>query len=257
MPVPLHNLVDVEIVSTPPALNQFNQQNSATLSGAMLPGVTLGQAIDAVKAAAERLLPRGFNHDYTAASRQYVQESGGLVATFMLALIIIFLVLASQFESFRDPLVIMVSVPLATCGALIPLALWMTTMNIYSQVGLITLVGLVTKHGILICEVAKEEQEKHGRDKRAAVETAAALRLRPILMTTAAMVAGLIPLLFASGPGANSRFAIGVTIVAGLSVGTLFTLFVLPIVYTYVASDHRHAAAPEGVVVPAEKAAAE
>jgi multidrug efflux pump len=224
----------------------------------MLPGVTLGQAIDAVNAAAERLLPRGFSHDYTAASRQYVQEGGGLVATFMLALIIIYLVLASQFESFRDPIVIMVSVPLATCGALIPLALWMTTMNIYSQVGLITLVGLITKHGILICEVAKEEQEKHGRDKRTAVENAASIRLRPILMTTAAMVAGLIPLLFASGPGANSRYAIGITIVAGLSIGTVFTLFVLPIVYTYIASDHRPAEAPQTVPAAEEhKAAAE
>jgi multidrug efflux pump len=219
--------------------------------------VTLGTAIDTVTVAAERLLPRGFTYDFTAASRQFVQEGSALAGTFALALIIIFLVLASQFESFRDPLVIMVSVPLAACGALIPLALNVTTSNIYSQVGLITLVGLITKHGILICEVAKEEQEKHGRDRRTAVENAAALRLRPILMTTAAMVAGLIPLLFASGPGANSRFAIGITIVAGLSIGTLFTLFVLPIVYTFIASDHRVVAEAEPVPVTEEKQAAQ
>ncbi|MBL8839210.1 MAG: efflux RND transporter permease subunit, partial [Alphaproteobacteria bacterium] len=226
--VPLHNLVDVTIAAQPQFLLQFNQINSATISGAIFPNVALGTAIEAVREAADRVLPQGFSYDFTGASRQYVTEGGSLTRTFVLALVIIFLVLAAQFESFRDPLVIMVSVPLATCGALIPLALWVTTLNIYSQVGLITLVGLITKHGILICEVAKEEQEKHGRSRREAVEAAAALRLRPILMTTAAMVAGLIPLLFASGPGAQSRFAIGITIVAGLSIGTLFTLFVLP-----------------------------
>jgi multidrug efflux pump subunit AcrB len=165
-----------------------------------------------------------------------------LVVTFALAIIVIFLVLAAQFESVRDPLVIMVSVPLAISGALLPLALGWATLNIYSQVGLITLVGLITKHGILICEVAKERQEKEGMDRRAAVLEAASQRLRPILMTTAAMVAGLVPLLNASGAGAASRFAIGVVIVCGLSVGTLFTLFVLPALYTFIASDHRRAA---------------
>jgi multidrug efflux pump subunit AcrB len=152
-------------------------------------------------------------------------------------------VLSAQFESVRDPLVIMVSVPLAMTGALLPLAFGLATLNIYSQVGLITLVGLITKHGILICEVAKERQEKENVDRRQAVLEAATVRLRPILMTTAAMVAGLVPLLLASGAGAASRFAIGVVIVCGLSVGTLFTLFVLPALYTYIASDHRKAAA--------------
>jgi multidrug efflux pump subunit AcrB len=153
--------------------------------------------------------------------------------------VVIFLVLAAQFESWRDPLVIMVSVPLAISGALLPLAGGLMSLNIYSQVGLITLVGLITKHGILICEVAKERQEKEGVDRHQAVLEAATLRLRPILMTTAAMIAGLVPLLNATGAGAASRFAIGIVIVCGLAIGTLFTLFVLPSVYTFIASDHR------------------
>jgi multidrug efflux pump len=156
---------------------------------------------------------------------------------------VIYLVLAAQFNSFRDPLVILVSVPLSMCGALIPLALGMATMNIYTQVGLITLIGLITKHGILICEVAKEQQQQHGRSRREAVAIAASLRLRPILMTTAAMVAGMLPLLFTSGAGAASRFAIALVIVAGMSIGTLFTLFVLPVIYTFIAADHRADAA--------------
>ncbi|MET1028731.1 MAG: efflux RND transporter permease subunit, partial [Dongiaceae bacterium] len=157
---------------------------------------------------------------------------------------IIFLVLAAQFESLRDPLVVLISVPLSICGALIPLALGAglltgASMNIYSQVGLVTLIGLITKHGILICEVAKEQQMYHGHARREAVKIAAGLRLRPILMTTAAMVAGLIPLMFATGAGAASRFSIAVVIVSGISIGTLFTLFVLPVIYTFLASDHR------------------
>jgi multidrug efflux pump subunit AcrB len=163
--------------------------------------------------------------------------------TFGLAIIVIFLVLAAQFESWRDPLVIMVSVPLAISGALLPLAGGLMTLNIYSQVGLITLVGLITKHGILICEVAKERQEKDGVDRRHAVLEAASQRLRPILMTTAAMVAGLVPLLNASGAGASSRFAIGIVIVCGLTIGTCFTLFVLPALYTFIAADRQKSAA--------------
>jgi multidrug efflux pump subunit AcrB len=188
-------------------------------------------------------MPDGFGVEYKGESRQFVHEGSTLIVTFGLAIIVIFLVLAAQFESVRDPLVIMVSVPLAISGALLPLAAGWATLNIYSQVGLITLVGLITKHGILICEVAKERQEKEGMDRRTAVLEAASQRLRPILMTTAAMVAGLVPLLNASGAGAASRFSIGVVIVCGLSVGTLFTLFVLPALYTYIASDHRKAAA--------------
>jgi multidrug efflux pump subunit AcrB len=220
----------------------MNQLNAATVSAALAPGVTMGQAVEFLAKNAAEIMPLGFGIEYKGESRQFVHEGSSLVVTFALAIIVIFLVLAAQFESVRDPLVIMVSVPLAISGALLPLALGWATLNIYSQVGLITLVGLITKHGILICEVAKERQEKEGMDRRTAVLEAASQRLRPILMTTAAMVAGLVPLLNASGAGAASRFAIGVVIVCGLSIGTLFTLFVLPALYTFIASDHRTAA---------------
>ncbi len=155
--------------------------------------------------------------------------------TFALALAVIFLVLAAQFESFRDPLVIMVTVPLSICGALIPLFLGLSSLNIYTQVGLVTLIGLISKHGILIVEFANQLRHERGLSVREAIEEAAAIRLRPVLMTTAAMVLGVIPLLFASGAGAVSRFDIGVVIATGMSVGTLFTLFVLPCVYTLLA----------------------
>ena len=242
-PVPLSNLVNVRTEARPIVLTQMNQLNAATVSAALAPGITMGQAVEFLEKNAAEIMPLGFGIDYKGESRQFVKEGSTLVATFALAIIVIFLVLAAQFESVRDPLVIMVSVPLAISGALLPLALGWATLNIYSQVGLITLVGLITKHGILICEVAKERQEKEGMDRRAAVLEAASQRLRPILMTTAAMVAGLVPLLNASGAGAASRFAIGVVIVCGLSIGTLFTLFVLPALYTFIASDHRKAAA--------------
>jgi multidrug efflux pump len=156
---------------------------------------------------------------------------------------VIFLVLAAQFESLRDPLVILVSVPMSVCGALIPLFLGATTLNIYTQVGLVTLIGLISKHGILMVEFANEAQLKEGLDRRQAIERAARVRLRPILMTTAAMVVGLVPLLIASGAGAASRFSIGLVIVSGMLVGTAFTLFVLPAVYSVLAKDHRAAAA--------------
>ena len=241
-PVPLSNLVDVKTEVRPITLTQMNQLNAATLSASLTPGVTMGQGVDFLVETAQEIMPDGFGVEYKGESRQFVHEGSTLMVTFGLAIIVIFLVLAAQFESIRDPLVIMVSVPLAITGALLPLAFGLTTLNIYSQVGLITLVGLITKHGILICEVAKERQEKEGVDRHHAVLEAATMRLRPILMTTAAMVAGLVPLLMASGAGAASRFAIGVVIVCGLSVGTLFTLFVLPALYTYIASDHRKAA---------------
>ncbi|HJR21978.1 MAG TPA: efflux RND transporter permease subunit [Dongiaceae bacterium] len=242
-PVPLSNLVDVRTEARPISLTQMNQLNAATVSAALAPGVTMGQAVAFLEENAAAVMPQGFGIEYKGESRQFVHEGSSLMITFGLAIIVIFLVLAGQFESVRDPLVIMVSVPLAISGALLPLAAGWATLNIYSQVGLITLVGLITKHGILICEVAKERQEKEGLDRRAAVLEAASQRLRPILMTTAAMVAGLVPLLNATGAGAASRFAIGVVIVCGLSIGTLFTLFVLPALYTFIASDHRKAAA--------------
>jgi multidrug efflux pump len=235
-PIPLASLINLRQEVQPISLNQFNQQNSAMIS--MVAAGTLGASLTTMQEVAAEVLPEGFTIDYAGQSRQYIQEGNAFFFTIAFAIIIIYLVLAAQFESLRDPLVIMISVPLSICGALIPLALGFSTMNIYSQVGLVTLVGLITKHGILICEVAKEQQEKFGLSKLEAVEMAAGLRLRPVLMTTAAMVAGLIPLMFASGAGAASRMSIAIVIIAGMSVGTLFTLFVLPVFYTFLASNH-------------------
>jgi multidrug efflux pump len=179
--------------------------------------------------------PAGFAYDYAGAARQFVQEGSALYLTFGLALALIFLVLAAQFESFRDPLVILITVPLSICGALVPLFLGWSSMNIYTQVGLVTLIGLITKHGILIVEFANQLRRTQGLSRRAAVEEAAAIRLRPVLMTTAAMVFGMVPLILASGAGAVSRFDIGLVIATGMSIGTLFTLFVLPCVYSLLA----------------------
>ncbi|UXI01334.1 multidrug efflux RND transporter permease subunit [Photobacterium sp. TY1-4] len=237
--IPLGSLVTIDVVAEPRALPHFNQLNSATIGAVPAPGTAMGSAIDWFVNDAASKLPSGYQYDFMGESRQFVTEGNALFVTFGLALAIIFLVLAIQFESLRDPLVIMVSVPLAICGALIALSWGAASMNIYSQVGLITLIGLITKHGILICEVAKEEQLHHQKDRMAAVMEAAKVRLRPILMTTAAMIAGLIPLLYATGAGAAQRFSIGIVIVSGLAIGTLFTLFVLPVIYTYLASVHK------------------
>ncbi|HDY8127567.1 TPA: multidrug efflux RND transporter permease subunit VmeD [Vibrio vulnificus] len=237
--VPLGSLITIDVIAEPRSLPHFNQLNSATVGAVPSPGTAMGDAINWFENIASSKLPTGYNHDYMGEARQFVTEGSALYATFALALAIIFLVLAIQFESIRDPIVIMVSVPLAICGALIALAWGLATMNIYSQVGLITLVGLITKHGILICEVAKEEQLHNKRSRIEAVMEAAKVRLRPILMTTAAMIAGLIPLMYATGAGAAQRFSIGIVIVAGLAIGTLFTLFVLPVIYSYLAEKHK------------------
>ena len=240
-PVPLSNLVSLETGTEPNALTQYNQLNSATFQAVPMPGVTMGQAVDFLEQQTKDL-PVGFSHDYLSDTRQYVREGNQLTITFVFALIVIFLVLAAQFESLRDPLVILVSVPMSICGALMPLFFGLATMNIYTQVGLVTLIGLISKHGILMVEFANMLQVREHLDRRRAIERAARVRLRPILMTTAAMVVGLVPLLVASGAGASSRFSIGVVVVAGMTVGTLFTLFVLPAVYTVLAKDHLAAA---------------
>ncbi|NMD52860.1 multidrug efflux RND transporter permease subunit [Shewanella sp. DNRA4] len=240
--IPLSSLVDIEMVAEPRSLPHFNQMNALTVGGVAAPGVAIGDAISFLQNIGDNELPKGYSYDFLGEARQFVTEGSALYVTFLLAIAIIFLVLASQFESLKDPLVILVSVPLAISGALIVLG-WthvfgLAKINIYTQVGLITLVGLITKHGILMCEVAKEEQLHRGLSKLEAIKLAATIRLRPILMTTAAMIAGLLPLLFASGAGAVARFNIGIVIVAGLSIGTIFTLFVLPVIYTYLAEKH-------------------
>ncbi len=239
--IPLSTVVSITTGTDPNALTHYNQLSSATFQAVAMPGVTMGTVVDFLEKQA-RNLPAGFSHDYLADSRQFVQEGNQLAITFLFALIIIFLVLAAQFESLRDPLVIMVSVPMAISGALAPLFFGVATINIYTQVGLVTLIGLISKHGILMVEFARELQIHEKLDRVAAIKKAARIRLRPILMTTAAMVTGLIPLVTASGAGAASRFSIGIVVVSGMSIGTLFTLFVLPAVYTVLAKDHRAAA---------------
>ncbi len=240
--VPLSTVASIENDVEPNALNHYNQLNSATFSAAPMIGVTMGQAVDYLRTIANEVLPNDVRYDFLAESRQYVQEGNQLTITFIFALIVIYLVLAAQYESLRDPLIILVTVPLSIFGALIPLFMGLATLNIYTQVGLVTLIGLITKHGILMTAFANDLQRSENVDKRTAIERAAAVRLRPILMTTAAMVVGLVPLLLATGAGAASRFSIGIVIVAGMSIGTLFTLFVLPTVYTVLAKDHRSAA---------------
>jgi len=236
--VPLSSIVSIGHSVQPNALTTFQQLNSAMLTGVPFPGRTVGEALDYLKTLAAQHMPAGFTYDFQGESRQYVQEGNTLVITFVFALVIIYLVLAAQYESFRDPLIILIALPTAMFGALIPMNLGLATVNIYTQIGLVTLIGLISKHGILMVDYANRLQENEGLSRREAIHRAAGIRLRPILMTTAAMVVGMVPLLTASGAGAASRFAIGLVIAAGMTIGTLFTLFVTPVVYTYVARDH-------------------
>ncbi|GBL44979.1 RND multidrug efflux transporter [Sulfuriferula multivorans] len=241
--VPLSTVAHLETSTQPETINHFQQQNMATIQGVAFPTISQGQALQRLKTLAQQTLPAGYSFDYSGPSRQFVQESGGLVLTFFFAIVIIFLALAAQFESFRDPIIILVSVPMSIAGALIfiNLGIGHATLNIYTEVGLVTLIGLISKHGILIVEFANNLQ-RMGASKREAIEKAASLRLRPILMTTAAMVLGVVPLIVASGAGAVSRFNMGLVIASGLSIGTLFTLFVVPGIYMLLAADHSHEA---------------
>ncbi|MDQ9483384.1 MexW/MexI family multidrug efflux RND transporter permease subunit [Serratia marcescens] len=254
--VPLSTVVSVAVKVEPNKLTQFNQQNAATLQAIPAPGVSMGEAVAFLERQANAL-PAEFSHDWQGDSRQYTQEGSALAFAFLAALVIIYLVLAAQYESLKDPLIILITVPLSICGALLPLALGYATMNIYTQVGLVTLIGLISKHGILMVEFANELQMHQGLTRRAAILQAAQIRLRPVLMTTGAMVFGLIPLLFASGAGAASRFGLGLVIVSGMLVGTLFTLFVLPTVYTLLARDHAVASPRQRELAAAQKALTE
>jgi multidrug efflux pump len=240
--VPLSNVATVKKTVEPNALTNFQQLNSATFTAVPFPGRTVGEAIDFLKQKAATSFPEGFTYDFQGESRQFVQEGSTLVYTFIFALVVIFLVLAAQYESFRDPLIILIALPTAIFGALLPLNAGLGTINIYTQIGLVTLIGLISKHGILMVDFANKLQEQ-GYGRREAIEHAAAIRLRPILMTTAAMVVAMVPLLIADGAGAAARFAIGVVIAAGMTIGTLFTLFVTPAVYTYIAREHKRDAA--------------
>ncbi|MBD5801001.1 Efflux pump membrane transporter BepE [Azoarcus sp. Aa7] len=242
--VPLANLVTVQDRVSPRELNHFGQRRSVTISANLAPGFAMGEALAWLDEAAARVLPAGYAVDYDGQSREFRTSSASLALTFVLALAFIYLVLAAQFESFRDPFIIMLTVPLSMTGALAALYLAGGTLNVYSQIGLVTLVGLITKHGILIVEFANQLRDR-GAALRDAVVEASVLRLRPILMTTGAMVLGSIPLALATGAGAESRQQIGWVIVGGLLLGTFFTLFVVPTVYTLLARRERNRLAVE------------
>jgi len=228
--VPLSALISLESTIEPNELTQFQQMNSTTVQGIMMPPNSLGTGLAFLAEKLEEIAPTGFKAGYTGASQRFMQETSSFPVLFLLSLILIFLVLAAQFNSFRDPIVVLLSVPLSIFGAVVPIALGFATLNIYTQIGLLTLIGLISKHGILIVEFANK-LVLQGMSRHDAVLEAASLRLRPILMTTFATVMGVWPLVIATGPGANSRFSIGLMITAGMLVGTVFTLFVIPVFY--------------------------
>jgi multidrug efflux pump len=229
--VPLSSLIKVREAVSPRELNHFNQRRSVTITSNLAPGYAMSEALAFMDQTAQRVLPQGYATELNGVSREFRSSSGALGLVFVLALFFIFLVLAAQFESFVDPFVILLSVPLSMVGALGAMHLSGGTLNVYSQIGLITLVGLITKHGILIVEFSNQLRQQ-GRGVMDAVTEAATLRLRPILMTTGAMVLGAVPLALSTGAGAESRQQIGWVIVGGMTVGTLLTIFVVPTIYT-------------------------
>jgi multidrug efflux pump len=243
--VPLSTFATLKTSTVPRDLKRFQQLNAVRIQGVIPPPVSLDAALRVLEDEAAKILPQDFTIDYAGESRQLRTEGSRFLGTFLLSAILIYLVLAAQFESFRDPFIILAgSVPLAVSGSLLFSFLGFTTLNIYSQVGLITLVGLVSKNGILIVEFANTLQEQ-GRDKLSAIIEAAATRLRPVLMTTAATVAGHTPLIFAAGPGAGARNSIGIMLVTGMIIGTAFTLFIVPSIYMVVARTRSSAATEE------------
>jgi multidrug efflux pump subunit AcrB len=232
--VQLDNLVDVAEVSSPPQLYHYNRYSSATVSAGLAPGKTIGDGIKAMKDISAKLLDDSFSTSLTGASRDFEESSSNILFAFLLALLLIYLVLAAQFESFRDPLVIMITVPLALAGALLSLWYFNQTLNIFSEIGMIMLIGLVTKNGILIVEFANQLQER-GEDKASAILNAASARLRPILMTTLATALGALPIALALGAGAVSRMGMGIVIIGGLLFSLALTLFVIPAMYSFIA----------------------
>ena len=237
--VPLSSVVKVSTQASASAVEQFNQLNSATISALPLPGVTTGDGLAEIQRIMQETLPEGFFIDYSGQSRLEVQQGNTILIAFGLALLVIYLVLAAQFESFRDPFIILMAVPLSIFGAVLPLNVGLGTLNIYTQVGLITLIGLITKHGILMVEFANQQRDQHGMSRREAIVAAAKIRLRPILMTTAAMALAVVPLIIAEGAGAAARYSMGLVIFSGLIVGTCFTLFVVPMFYTLISHPDR------------------
>ncbi|HXW63783.1 MAG TPA: efflux RND transporter permease subunit [Burkholderiaceae bacterium] len=235
--IPISTVARLQTTTVPETITHFQQLNSVTIGGVnAAPGVSQGEALQFLRDTVAQVASPAYSIDYSGQSRQFVKETGGFAITLAFSIIIVFLALAAQFESFRDPVVILVSVPLALFGALIYINLF-SSLNIYSQVGLVTLMGLISKHGILIVQFANELQ-RAGRSKFDAVVQAAGVRLRPILMTTAAMVLGVVPLAIASGAGAAGRQAMGWVVFSGLTVGTMFTLFVVPAMYLFLGAEH-------------------
>src|SRR5687768_10745913 len=236
--VPVSTFTRIETHPAPRTLNRFGQQNAVRVFGGVMPGVTKDEGLRVLEQAAISAAAPGTTLEYAGESRQIRREGSALVVTLGFAVILIYLVLAAQFQSFRDPLIVLLgSVPLALSGALVFSFLDLTTINIYSQVGLITLVGLIAKNGILIVEFANRLQER-GREKAEAAREAALTRLRPVLMTTAATIFGHLPLVLVSGPGAAARNSIGTVLVSGMTLGTIFTLFIVPVFYSLIAAEH-------------------
>jgi multidrug efflux pump len=236
--IPVSSFASVEAQTSPRTLNRFQQQNAVKIFGGVAPGVTKEAGLRVLEDAAKKAMGKDLVMDHAGESRQIRKEGSALVVTLGFAVILIYLVLAAQFHSFRDPLIVLLgSVPLAISGALVFTFLDFTTINIYSQVGLITLVGLIAKNGILIVEFANELQVR-GLEKIEALKEASLTRLRPVLMTTAATVFGHFPLVLVTGPGAEARNSIGIVLVTGMFVGTVFTLFVVPAFYSIIAAKH-------------------
>ncbi len=247
--IPARTVAHLETSVAPESINHFQQLNSATIAG--VSGKSQGEILATLQTILSRVAPSGYSADYSGESRQFVQESGGFFGLLMFSILIVYLALAFQFESFRDPVVILFSVPPALFGALAFITTGFASINVYTQVGLVTLLGLISKHGILIVQFANELQRK-GRSKREAILEAAGVRLRPILMTTAAMVLGVVPLVWASGAGAAGRHDMGLVIFAGLGIGTIFTLFLVPAMYMFIGTTHERKPVPEGAVPPAQ-----
>jgi multidrug efflux pump len=234
--IQLDNLVELEESVAPPQLYRYNRFSSATVSAGLSPGVTIGEGLEEMDKIAQETLDDTFRTALAGDSKDFRESSSSLMFAFVLALLLIYLILSAQFESFKDPLVIMFTVPLALAGALIFMWIGNITMNIFSQIGLIMLIGLVAKNGILIVEFANQRQAA-GMDMQSAVAGASLQRLRPILMTSFSTVLGLLPLVFAGGEGANGRIAMGVAVVGGMLISTFLTLFVVPTMYMYISTN--------------------
>ena len=237
--IQLDNLVTLEENVAPPQLYRYNRFVSATISSGLAKGYTIGNGLDEMDKIAAETLPGSFRTALSGESKEFRESSSSLMFAMILALVMIFLVLAAQFESFKDPLIVMITVPLALAGGLLFMIISGVTMNIFSQIGMIMLIGLVAKNGILIVEFANQRQEA-GLTKMEAIHSAAAQRLRPILMTSLSTILGLIPLVYASGEGANSRIAMGVSVVGGMIISTILTLYIVPAVYSYVSTVRLH-----------------